>query len=43
MEITDLAEMARRSNRPVKDFYLAKDRRDRLVKRLTGAHDEEDN
>jgi hypothetical protein len=34
MEIVDPAEMARRSSRDVKDFYLAKDRRDRRVKRL---------
>ena len=41
MEITDPAEMARRSSRDVKDFYQAKDRRDRRVKRLVVKDGEE--
>jgi hypothetical protein len=36
-EIDDLQEMARLSNRDVREFYLAADRRKRLVKRLLAA------
>jgi len=36
-QITDLAEMARLSGRDVSEFYLARDRRNRHVKRLVAA------